>query len=95
MVDAAAPASLARRIGTGTGIALAAVAVLLISVVVAVSVGAVGIPPGTVWGVALDRILPGVVTPDWSAGRANIVWEIRFPRVVPSYRRCDTTHIGG
>lgn len=82
MVDATAPASLARRIGTGTGIALAAVAVLLISVVVAVSVGAVGIPPGTVWGVALDRILPGVVTPDWSAGRANIVWEIRFPRVV-------------
>jgi iron complex transport system permease protein len=82
MVDATAPASLARRIGTGTGIALAASAVLLVSVVVAVSVGAVAIPLGTVWGVALDRILPGIVTPDWSAGRANIVWEIRFPRVV-------------
>jgi iron complex transport system permease protein len=56
--------------------------VLLVSVVVAVSVGAVAVPLGTVWGVALDRILPGMVTPDWSAGRANIVWEIRFPRVV-------------
>lgn len=82
MVDAAAPASLARRIGTGTGIALTAAAVLILSVVVAVSVGAVAIPLGTVWGVALDRMLPGVVTPDWSVGRANIVWEIRFPRVV-------------
>lgn len=82
MVDTTAPASLARRIGTGTGIALAAAAVLLISIIVAVSVGAVAIPLGTVWGIALDRILPGVVTPDWSAGRANIVWEIRFPRVV-------------
>ncbi|QYK43313.1 MAG: iron ABC transporter permease [Paracoccaceae bacterium] len=82
MVDLTAPSSLARRIGAGTGIALAAAAVLLVSAVVAVSVGAVAIPLGTVWGVALDRILPGVVTPDWSAGRANIVWEIRFPRVV-------------
>jgi iron complex transport system permease protein len=82
MVDATALPSLARRIGTGTGIALAAAAVLLVSVVVAVSVGAVAIPLGTVWGVALDRILPGIVTPDWSAGRASIVWEIRFPRVV-------------
>ncbi|HMO07912.1 MAG TPA: iron ABC transporter permease [Paracoccaceae bacterium] len=82
MVDATAPASLARRIGTGTGIALAAAAVLVVSALVAVSVGAVAIPLGTVWGIALNRILPGIVTPDWTAGRANIVWEIRFPRVV-------------
>ncbi|HMS96053.1 MAG TPA: iron ABC transporter permease [Tabrizicola sp.] len=82
MVDAAAPVTLARRIGTGSGIALAAAAALVVSVIVAVSVGAVAIPFGTVWGIALDRILPGIVTPDWSAGRENIVWEIRFPRVV-------------
>jgi iron complex transport system permease protein len=82
MVDAAAPVTLARRIGRGTGIALAAAAALVVSVIVAVSVGAVAIPLGTVWGIALDRILPGIVTPDWSAGRENIVWEIRFPRVV-------------
>ena len=82
MVDATALPLLARKIGKGTGIVLAAAAVLLVSIIVAVSVGAVAIPLGTVWGVALDRILPGIVTPDWSAGRANIVWEIRFPRVV-------------
>jgi iron complex transport system permease protein len=82
MVDAAAPVTLARRIGTGTGIALSAAAVLVVSVIVAVSVGAVAIPLGTVWGIAVDRILPGIVTPDWSAGRENIVWEIRFPRVI-------------
>lgn len=82
MVDATAVPSLARKIGTSTGIALVTAAVLLVSVIMAVSVGAVAIPLGTVWGIALDRILPGIVTPDWSAGRANIVWEIRFPRVV-------------
>jgi iron complex transport system permease protein len=82
MVDATALPLLARKIGKGTGIVLAAAAVLLVSIIVAVSVGAVAIPLGTVWGVALDRILPGIVTSDWSAGRANIVWEIRFPRVV-------------
>ncbi len=53
----------------------------------AVSVGAVAIPPGTVWGIALDRLAPGLVTsglvtPDWSPGRENIVWEIRFPGVI-------------
>jgi iron complex transport system permease protein len=82
MVDATALPLLARKIGKGTGIVLAAAAVLLVSIIVAVSVRAVAIPLGTVWGVALDRILPGIVTSDWSAGRANIVWEIRFPRVV-------------
>ncbi|GAB1480727.1 iron ABC transporter permease [Paracoccaceae bacterium] len=74
--------SLASRIGTGAGIALCMGAVLLLSIVLAVSVGAVAIPPATVWGVALDRVWPGSVTPDWSAGRASIVWDIRIPRVL-------------
>ncbi|NBZ89169.1 FecCD family ABC transporter permease [Stagnihabitans tardus] len=81
MTDIAAPA-LARRIGAGSGLALAMLAVLALAVALAVSVGAVTIPLGTVWGVALDRLLPGVITPDWSPGRAAIVWEIRFPRVI-------------
>jgi len=59
-----------------------AVAVLVLSVVLAVSVGAVAIPPSTVWAIAQDRVAPGLVASDWSAGRANIVWEIRFPRVI-------------
>ena len=70
------------RLGAGCGIVLIAMAVLLVSIVLAVSVGAVAIAPGTVWAIALDHILPGLVTPDWSPGRASIVWEIRFPRVL-------------
>lgn len=31
---------------------------------------------------ALDHVFPGLVAPDWTEGRANIVWEIRFPRVL-------------
>ena len=81
MAEVTAP-TLARRIGTGSGIALGAGAVLVLSIVLAVSVGAVAIPPGVVWGIALDRLIPGLVSPDWSLGRANIVWEIRFPRVI-------------
>lgn len=71
-----------RRIGVRGAAALAAAVLLSLSVVLAVSVGAVAIPPGTVWAIALDRISPGLVVPDWGAGRANIVWEIRFPRVI-------------
>ncbi len=55
---------------------------LVLSVGVAVSVGAVPIPFGTVWGIALNQLHPGWITPDWSPGRAAIVWEIRFPRVI-------------
>jgi iron complex transport system permease protein len=82
MADATAAPSLARRIGGGAGIALAAAAVLVVSVVVAVSVGAVAVPVGTVWAVVLDRLVPGALTGDWTAGQAGIVWEIRFPRVI-------------
>lgn len=81
MTNIAAP-SLARKIGIGSGAVLGAGAVLIGAIVLAVSVGAVAIPPGTVWGIALNRVAPGLVTPDWSAAHQNIVWEIRFPRVI-------------
>lgn len=55
---------------------------LLLSISAAVSIGAVAIPMGTVWGVIADRVAPGLVTPDWSAGRAAIVWDIRLPRAL-------------
>ncbi len=55
---------------------------LVLSLSAAVSLGAVAIPFGTVWGVILDRVWPGLVTPDWSAGRAAIVWDIRLPRAL-------------
>lgn len=55
---------------------------LVLSISAAVSIGAVPVPLGTVWGVIADKIAPGLVTPDWSAGRAAIVWEIRLPRAL-------------
>lgn len=70
------------RMGRRAVIALAAAGILVVSVVVAVSVGAVDLPLGTVWGIALDHLVPGLVAPDWSRAHANIIWEIRFPRVV-------------
>lgn len=55
---------------------------LVASMSIAVSVGAIGVPMQTVWGVLVNKLLPGVVTPDWSAGREAIVWDIRFPRAI-------------
>lgn len=56
--------------------------VLVLSISIAVSVGAVSIPLSTVWGVVLNKIVSGAVPTDWSPGRAAIVWDIRFPRVL-------------
>ncbi len=55
---------------------------LVASMSIAVSVGAIGIPMQTVWGVLAHKLAPGLVTPDWSAGREAIVWDIRFPRAI-------------
>ena len=55
---------------------------LLLSVSAAVSMGAVAVPLDAVWGVILNNLWPGLVTPDWSAGRASIVWDIRLPRAL-------------
>lgn len=82
MSSSAATISLARRLTVGLGLATSLLAALTICMMIAVSVGAVSVPLSTVWGVAFDKVMPGVIAPDWSAGRANIVWEIRFPRIV-------------
>ncbi|PID36220.1 MAG: ABC transporter permease [Rhodobacterales bacterium] len=62
--------------------ALVSVGLLLLSLSVAISVGAVSVPIDTVWGVLAHKIAPEMITPDWSKGRAAIVWEIRFPRAL-------------
>lgn len=56
--------------------------VLGLSISVAVSVGAVAVPLGTVWGIVMDRLIPGIVTTDWSTGQSAIVWDIRLPRAI-------------
>ena len=72
--------TLARRVRAGAwGLGLA---LLALSVSAAVSIGAVSVPLGTVWGVIADKLAPGLITPDWSAGRAAIVWDIRLPRAL-------------
>ena len=57
-------------------------ALLLVSLSFAVSVGAVPVPLGTVWGILLNKISPGLIEQTWSQGREAIVWEIRFPRAI-------------
>ncbi len=63
-------------------IVAALVALLVLAVMLAVSIGAVGIPLELVWSVILNHIVPGSVERTWSAGRDNIVWEVRLPRVI-------------
>lgn len=55
---------------------------LLLSLTMAVSIGAVSIPFSTVWGVVLNNTIDTSFVGDWSAGRAAIVWDIRFPRAL-------------
>ncbi|KQU97437.1 iron ABC transporter permease [Devosia sp. Root105] len=61
---------------------LALAALLLVTALVAVSVGAIAIPLDTVWSVVAHHLAPGSVEVSWSAGRDNIVWEVRLPRVI-------------
>ncbi|MFQ6552554.1 FecCD family ABC transporter permease [Aestuariibius insulae] len=61
---------------------VAGIAALVLSILVAVSLGAVAVPLVTVWSVVADRMLPGMLTPDWTTGQAAIVWEIRLPRAL-------------
>lgn len=59
-----------------------AAAALFVSLSVAVSVGAVSVPLPTVWGIMANKLAPGLISPDWSAGREAIVWDIRMPRAI-------------
>lgn len=61
---------------------LGGVAMLLVSLSVAISVGAVQVPLGTVWGVFLNKLSPGLIEQTWSQGREAIVWDIRLPRAL-------------
>lgn len=52
------------------------------SLSLAVSVGSVAVSLETVWGILINKVAPGTITPNWSAGRESIVWDIRFPRAI-------------
>jgi len=74
--------SRAKAWGRSAVLSLVGLLALLVSLSFAISVGAVQVPLGTVWGVFLNKLAPGLITPDWSAGREAIVWDIRFPRAL-------------
>ncbi|MFC7616570.1 FecCD family ABC transporter permease [Actinokineospora soli] len=40
------------------------------------------LPIGQVWGIVVDGVFPGLVSPEWTPVRAAIVWDSRLPRVV-------------
>lgn len=61
---------------------LGGMVMLVVSLSIAISVGAVQISTGTVWGVLLGKLSPGLVETTWSKGREAIVWDIRFPRAL-------------
>lgn len=88
MSEAAAPALAAARgrlaaTRLGFGALLAGLtALLLLSVTMAVMIGPVAIAPGLVWRVALYQAAPALVAPDWEPFQYNIIWQIRFPRVL-------------
>jgi iron complex transport system permease protein len=48
-------------------------ALLLISVSIAVSVRAVAVPTSTIWGVLINKVVPGTEDPIWSKGQEAIV----------------------
>ncbi|MFD2169964.1 FecCD family ABC transporter permease [Tumebacillus lipolyticus] len=54
------------------------------SITVAVMLGPVPIRPETVWRIALSHLplFGDSFVVDWSRGQENIVWEVRFPRVM-------------
>ncbi|MGM7635147.1 FecCD family ABC transporter permease [Bacillus sp. Hm123] len=60
------------------------ISVLVVSITIAIMVGPVSIHPLTVWKIALSKAfsLEHVITKDWSAAQENIVWNLRFPRVI-------------
>jgi len=65
------------------GLLLVALVVLLIILMaIAIGVGAVSISQSTVWGVIAHKLSLSNSLPDWSIGRENIVWEVRFPRTI-------------
>lgn len=60
---------------------------LAVAISVAVSIGSADIPLNISFGIALNQLFPEIFSQQWlglswSAGRENIIWQIRFPRVI-------------
>lgn len=82
MSEIAGASSQRRRFSKQSALFSGGVVTLVLSLSIAISVGAVQVPLGTVWGVFLNKLSPGLIEQTWSQGHAAIVWEIRFPRAL-------------
>lgn len=82
MSEITGPQRTLRRLDGMPAFLLCGMVLLVVSLSIAISVGAVPVPLGTVWGVILNRIAPGLIEQTWSQSREAIVWEIRFPRAL-------------
>lgn len=60
----------------------ALVGLLVASVTLAVMIGPVSIPAARVWEIALHHIVGLGASADWTVAQDQIVWQIRFPRVL-------------
>ena len=58
--------------------------VLIFTIILAMALGPVTIHPFIVWEIALSHtpLLGDIVNGDWTNAQYNIIWEIRFPRVL-------------
>ncbi|SFQ57748.1 iron complex transport system permease protein [Roseivivax halotolerans] len=81
-VESTTPVPKRRTLKALPVLAAGGIVVLLASLSMAVSVGAVSVSAGTVWGVLLNKLMPGMIEATWSQGREAIVWDIRFPRAL-------------
>jgi len=60
---------------------LALLVALFVSVTLAITIGPVDIPFFTVWKIALDKVLH-ITLGEWTKPQEQIVWLVRFPRVL-------------
>ena len=68
----------ARRVALLAGLAV----VTLVSTVLTVGLGAVAIPPGTVWGIVQEAVVQSGTAHPWSMGQQNIILALRIPRAI-------------
>lgn len=54
----------------------------LVAITLSVSIGSTSIPAETVWRIVAHKLSLSSIVPDWTEGRANIVWELRLPRAL-------------
>ncbi|MDV2885494.1 iron ABC transporter permease [Alkalihalophilus pseudofirmus] len=63
---------------------LCLILILIVSITVSIMIGPISISPITVWKIALSKVpyLDTYILQDWTKAQEQIIWEIRFPRII-------------